>query len=203
MRESSAAEFDELLREHVPALFRHAFRWTGDVDEAEDLVQEALTRVYPELATLRQVERIRPWVARVMYRIFVDNLRRARRSPVSFVGRSGMTQVPGGDEDEFDHEAADDSREPSMLAEQAFEQERVAAAWSRLGRTHRVVLSLHEIESYSLEEVAAIMEIPVGTVKSRLHRARDRLRALLAEGTGPAAGTCNTPGQLAGAGSGR
>ena len=91
MSDSSAAEFDQLMRGHVRPLYRYAYRWTGDVDQAEDLVQETLTRLYSELPRLREIEQIRPWAARVMYRIFVDQLRRARRSPVVYVGRSGST----------------------------------------------------------------------------------------------------------------
>src|SRR5688572_13166511 len=189
LMDEAAAEFDLLLRGHVPALYRYAYRWTGDVDQAEDLVQETLTRLYPELAMLREIEQIRPWAARVMYRIFIDGLRRSRRSPVSFVGRSGTTGAFIDDEGEED-EAADQTWDPAVLAEQALDRERILAAWPRLMEQHRVVLSLHEIEGYSLEEVAAIVGVPVGTTKSRLNRARHRLRALLTEGTNSYVETC-------------
>jgi RNA polymerase sigma factor (sigma-70 family) len=173
----------------VRPLYRYAYRWTGDVDQAEDLVQETLTRLFTELHHLRQIEQPRPWAARVMYRIFVDWLRRAHRSPVFFVGRSGSTgAILEDDGEEID--APDESWDPEVLAEQAFERERIAAAWARLHEQHRVVLSLHEIEGYSLEEVANIIEIPLGTTKSRLHRARQRLRELLTEGTNSPAPTC-------------
>src|SRR5215217_7943663 len=79
---NAAAEFDQLLRDHVPSLYRSAYRWTGSEHRAEDLVQELLVRLYPKLAELRGVERLRPWVMRVMYRIFVDQVRRERSSPV-------------------------------------------------------------------------------------------------------------------------
>src|SRR6186713_3002626 len=102
MIDKSAAEFDQLLRGHVRPLYRYAYRWTGDVDQAEDLVQETLTRLYPELPKLREIEQLRPWVARVMYRLFVDWLRRAHRSPVSFVGRSGSTGEFLEDDEEDD-----------------------------------------------------------------------------------------------------
>ena len=180
MSDSLAADFDFLMRRHVPTLYRYAYRWTRDVDQAEDLVQEALIRLYQEMPQLKEIEMLRPWAARVMYRIFVDNLRRAHRSPVTFVGRSGATGLLD-DEDE-DSEAADETLEPAALTEQALQRERISAAWVRLHEQHRVVLSLHEIEGYSLEEVAAIVEVPVGTAKSRLHRARKHLRALLTGG---------------------
>jgi len=192
MSDSSAVEFDLLMRGHVRPLYRYAYRWTGDVDQAEDLVQETLTRLYSELPRLRQIEQIRPWAARVMYRIFVDQLRRARRSPVVYVGRSGVTGECLEGEDE-PVEAGDEAWNPEVLTDQAFELERITAAWARLHEQHRVVLSLHEIEGYSLDEVAHIIEVPVGTAKSRLNRARNRLRTLLNDGTNSSAPACNSP----------
>src|SRR4029079_7130230 len=100
MSDSSAVEFDLLMRGHVRPLYRYAYRWTGDVDQAEDLVQETLTRLYSDMPRLREIERVRPWAARVMYRIFLDWLRRTRRSPVVYVGRSGATGESFDDEDE-------------------------------------------------------------------------------------------------------
>lgn len=166
MNDSPAEEFDQLMRGHIRSLYRYAYRWTGDVDQAEDLVQETLTRLYSEVPRLREIQSLRPWAARIMYRIFVDWLRRARRSPVLF-------------QDTEDIDTPDESLDPALLAEQALQQERVVEAWGRLHEQHRVVLSLHEIEGYSLEEVASIIEVPLGTTKSRLHRARQSLRELL------------------------
>jgi RNA polymerase sigma factor (sigma-70 family) len=180
MTESPAAEFEQLMRGHVRTLYRYAYRWTRDVDQAEDLVQDALTRLYQEMPQLREIELLRPWAARVMYRIFVDTLRRTRRSPVSFVGRSGWTGAPLDDEDD-EAEAADETWEPAALTEQALQRELISGAWARLHPQHRAVLSLHDIEGYSLEEVATIIEVPLGTAKSRLHRARKHLRALLTD----------------------
>lgn len=192
MSDSAAEEFDQLMRGHVRPLYRYAFRWTGDADQAEDLVQETLTRLFSELPRLREIEQIRPWAARVMYRIFVDWLRRANRSPVVFVGRSGATGEPLDDENEH-VEARDDAWSTEELTEKAFERERIVTAWAGLAQHHRVVLSLYDIEGYSLEEVAQIIEVPVGTAKSRLSRARNRLRELLNDGTDSGSPTCNPP----------
>lgn len=189
-RDPTTAEFDLLLRGHVRPLYRYAYRWTGDVDQAEDLVQETLTRLFFELPRLREIEQVRPWAARVMYRIFVDWLRRAQRSPIMYVGRSGSTGRLLDDEDE-EMEAPDNTWDPVELTERALERERFIEAWPQLHEQHRVVLSLHEIEGYSLEEVATIIEVPIGTAKSRLHRARNRLRQLLSEGTISPAPACN------------
>lgn len=171
---NAAAEFDHLLREHVPALYRAAYRWTGAVDRAEDLVQELLVRLYPKLDELRGLDRIKPWALRVMYRIFVDQVRRERSSPVQF------GSDPPDDNEEEAQELIDLSAGPAELLEQELTQERVLAAWERLSEEHRVVLSMHDIEDYSLPELAQIMDVPLGTLKSRLHRARAKLKDLLA-----------------------
>ena len=171
----AAAEFDQLLREHVPALYRAAYRWTGAVDRAEDLVQELLVRLYPKLEELRALERIRPWALRVMYRIFVDQIRRERNSPVQFGAES---REDSGDEE--GQEFIDPAEGPAELLEQHLTQERVLAAWEALGAEHRVVLSMHDIEDYSLPELSQIMGVPIGTLKSRVHRGRAKLRELLA-----------------------
>jgi RNA polymerase sigma factor (sigma-70 family) len=176
---TDAAQFDRLFREHVPALYRSAYRWTGTVDRAEDLVQELLVRLYPRLHELLRLERIRPWALRVMYRIFIDQLRRDRNSPVHF-GIDSKSASDDSTEEEENDLSIDPAAGPLELAEQELTQARVLRAWSLLGEEHRVVLSMHDIEDYSLPEAAQILDVPLGTMKSRLHRARARLRELLA-----------------------
>jgi RNA polymerase sigma-70 factor (ECF subfamily) len=173
---SDAVEFERLLREHVPALYRSAYRWTGAVDRAEDLVQQLLVRLYPRLAELRALDQLRPWALRVMYRIFVDQLRRERASPVQF----GADPVASDDLPAEDDAWVDPGPGPPELTDREVTQERLLRAWERLGEEHRMVLSMHDIEDYTLPELARIMDIPLGTLKSRLHRARARLRELLA-----------------------
>jgi RNA polymerase sigma-70 factor (ECF subfamily) len=112
-----------------------------------------------------------------MYRIFVDQLRRERSSPVQF-GADPIVDEEGA---AAENDAwLDTGPGPQDLVEQEITQERLLRAWERLGEEHRVVLAMHDIEDYTLPELAQIMEIPLGTLKSRLHRARARLRELLA-----------------------
>jgi RNA polymerase sigma factor (sigma-70 family) len=179
-----AEEFDRLLRPLLPVLFRQAFRWTAARDQAEDLVQELLVRLYPRLDELAALDQVQPWAMRVMYRIFVDQHRRASNSPV----RPAHELRAGGeapDEDPLDR-FPDESPEPFELVERELLGERLAAAWATLGEDHRMVISLHDIEGYRLEELSAMLDVPVGTLKSRLHRARAQLRERL--GTEPSGG---------------
>lgn len=166
-------------------LFRHAFRWTAARDQAEDLVQELLVRLYPRLDELAALDRVQPWVLRVMYRIFVDQHRRTARSPVR-----PAHEMPGlvedGEEDPGER-FADEAPQPPELVERHLSGERLAAAWAVLSEDHRVVVALHDIEGYRLDELSAMLEVPVGTLKSRLHRARAQLRRLLTTEPFPAA----------------
>lgn len=172
---TAAAEFDRLLRDHVPTLYRCAYRWTGASDRAEDLVQELLLCLYPKLDELRIVDNVRPWALRLMYRIFIDQLRRERSSPMQFGAPPANDALVDNERDELigEHE------EPPELVEQQLTQERIEAAWTQLAEEHRVVLSLHDIEGYSLVELSPLMEVPLGALKSRLNSARTRLHGLL------------------------
>jgi RNA polymerase sigma factor (sigma-70 family) len=178
-RSRAAVEFERLLEPLIPVLFRHAYRWTAARDQAEDLVQELLLRLYPRLDELADLDRVQPWVLRVMYRIFVDQYRRESRSPV----RPGHELPAGadGESTEPGERFADEGPSTLEQVESELTQESLLAAWNRLGEDHRVVLAMHDIEGYRLEEVSEMLEVPVGTLKSRLHRARARMRDLLSK----------------------
>lgn len=174
-----AAEFERLLRPLLPSLYRQAFRWTLARDRAEDLVQELLVRLYPRLDELAALDRVQPWALRVMYRMFVDQYRREGNSPVR-----PMHELPDSEEhtgEDPGERFADEAPQPPELVERELTGQRLAAAWSMLGEDQRIVVAMHDVEGYRLEELSGILEVPVGTLKSRLHRARARLRELLTE----------------------
>lgn len=168
------SEFEDLLRPHVEFLYRLAWRFTGSAADAEDLVQDVLIKLFPRTRELSAVEQLRPWLARVLYRQYVDSTRRRARSPVT----QQATETEG-DEDPLDGFAgAEDS--PEEQAERGQLHERILHALARLNPEQRAVVTLHDIEGYSLAELETTLDTPVGTLKSRLHRARRHLRALLA-----------------------
>src|SRR5258706_11531281 len=77
-----ALNFEDLLRPQVEYLYRLAWRFTGSVADAEDLVQDVLIKLFPRTQELLEIEKLRPWLARVLYNQFVDSVRRQARSPV-------------------------------------------------------------------------------------------------------------------------
>jgi RNA polymerase sigma factor (sigma-70 family) len=176
-RQTPWSEFERLLTPLIPVFYRHAYRWTASQDEAEDLVQELLLRLYPRLEELAALERLQPWALKVMYRIFVDQLRRRRNSPVR-----PMDELPHNSPDSGDSPldaCMDPAPGPPELVERELTADRLEAAWQRLGEHQRIVVALHDVEGYGLEEISELLDVPTGTLKSRLHRARARLRELL------------------------
>jgi len=152
-------------------LYRLAWRLTGRKAEAEDLFQELLIRAYGKLDDLVNIDEPGSWLARVMYNLFIDEQRRFARRRMLMVEEGelpgdGLAGMPGKDD-------------PARDLEQWQRFERLDAALSQLSDEHRIIVLLHDTEGYKLDEIHVLMNVPVGTVKSRLHRARARLREIL------------------------
>jgi RNA polymerase sigma factor (sigma-70 family) len=164
---NAAQRFDSLVRPHYDTLFRVAYRFTGSRHDAEDLVQETCTRAWRHLDRIAGLEDPRGWLICVMRRLFIDQTRSYERANVS--------HFEDGDEDVF----ASGERGPAEHTESELIARRVARSWRKLGREQRTLLALHDVEGYSLSELEEFTGLKIGTIKSRLHRARIRLGRLL------------------------
>lgn len=180
------AQFDQLVRPHLDHLYKLAYRFTGTADRAEDLVQDLLVRVYPRCEELAGIEWLRPWLTRVMYRIFIDQVRHDARSPHMPIADSGLANEFTDEGDPY-AEVPDTAPGPEDELEMHFDRERLTRAWEQLNPDHRALLTLFEIEGYTLQELEVMLECARGTLKSRLSRARSRLADLLrdTEPSGP------------------
>ncbi len=165
--QDKANRFQKLVEPHFERLYRLAVRLTGSRNDAEDLVQETLTRLYADADSLSAVADLGPYLSRVLYNRFVDEHRAAKRRPLTLVGDK---ELP---------EAADDAAGPARLSEAGSDASRLTQALSKLSEEHRQLVLLHDAEGYSLREIEAITGTTIGTLKSRLSRARARLRDLL------------------------
>ena len=169
----SPDEFSELLRPHLPAMYRLAFRFTGRQFDAEDLLQELLTRLYIHSERLAAVEILRPWLARALYNLHIDQCRARSRTPFGHL-QAAETGEEGGIAAQQDPRAS-----PASEAETTILRQHLSAAVAELPEEQQAIVIFHDVEGYELHEAAAILGIPLGTAKSRLHRARDRLRGYL------------------------
>ena len=134
-------EFRELVAPHLAALYRSAYRLTGNRADAEDVVQEVCVRAYTHLATLRSLEQPKSWLLKIAYRVFVDGARRRVRSPV---------RATAEDFDATRHDRR--ARAPRRAPKASSPSAALLAALAALDREQRALLALH-VEGYSLAEL--------------------------------------------------
>ncbi|MBI2571967.1 MAG: sigma-70 family RNA polymerase sigma factor [Candidatus Schekmanbacteria bacterium] len=176
--QGNTTAFDELVRRHERAAFNVAYRMLGSYDEASDLVQDAFLRAYRALATFRQDAAFSTWLHRILVNLCINRRKRwkvwRRKQTVSL-------DEPLGDEDGptvGDMLSGDvPSPHDTVVSEQ--QARRIQHAIAELAPDHRAIVILRDIEGRAYDEIAAILEISEGTVKSRLNRARARLRKSL------------------------
>lgn len=168
------AAFEELLQRHMRQIYRVAYRLTGKQDDAEDLAQEAIVEAF------RAFDRYQPgtyfdrWVYRIMTRTHIDTVRRrGRRREVSLDAPIAATG------DSLAALLGDVRDDPQYQTEVTHLDGEIQAALDRLPEEFRTAVVLADIEGLSYDEVAAAVGCPVGTVRSRLHRARDMMRQAL------------------------
>ena len=172
----SADNFDALMRPQLDKLYRLGFRLTGERADAEDLVQDVLIKAYERRDELTSIAALGAWLARVLYNQFIDKQRQYARRRLRSVPLDDET-VPQRDHDQH-------APTPEQQATLQFDITRLNKALAELSLEHRAVLLMHDSEGYKLHEIQTITGVSLGTLKSRLHRARARLRELLkADGT--------------------
>jgi RNA polymerase sigma-70 factor, ECF subfamily len=163
-------EFEELALPHLRSLLRVARRLSPDSAAAEDLVQETYLLAWRGFGRFRPGTNMRAWLFRILMNAFYGQGRKQRTSPVVVPLPStedeGITAVQTGST--FQTEAG------------ALESAELSRAFEELAADHRAVLLLGVVEGFTCEEMAEILSIPMGTVMSRLSRARQALRARLA-----------------------
>lgn len=186
--DASQTAFAEIVRPHLRRLYRFAFRLTASAADAEDLVQEVMIKVYERRDELTSIGDLGPWLGRVLYNQFVDNARRYARQRFHTVHPNSPDGGNAGVEELASHEPG-----PEQLTVAEFDISRINVALAQLSLEHRAVVLMHDSEGYKLEEIQTITGVPLGTLKSRLHRARARLREILtADGTFSADSSCNS-----------
>lgn len=170
-KRSQPMDFDGLMRPHLDMLYRLALRFCQQQHDAEDLVQDLMTKLYQRRDDLEDKQNLKAWLATSLYHLFIDGTRKRNRSPLQLV------------DDETTFYEGTPSRElgPEQQLSQAQRLKKMQHAFNQLSEEHRAVLALHDIEGYKLSELVEMLDIPLGTLKSRIHRARGRIRDLLRE----------------------
>ena len=168
------AAFEELLGRHLRQIYRVAFRLTGSRDDAEDLAQEAVIEAFRAFDRYQPGTHFDRWVYRIMTHTHIDIVRRRRRRPE--VSLDAAVRSTG---DALSSLLGDIRDDPQHQTELTHLDGEIQTALGRLPDEFRQAIVLADIEGLSYDEVAVAVGCPVGTVRSRLHRARAMLRQAL------------------------
>lgn len=162
--------FGELIRRHQDRLFNAVLRVVDNNEDAADVVQEAFLNAYQSLNSFKGDSEFFTWLYRIAFNAAIS-LRRKRKAIVSIDGLPEDKSVDPVDPSEYS--------QPGTALERLEEDAQLASALRRLSPEHRAILVLKDLEGQKYEDIAAVLDVPIGTVRSRLHRARMELRELL------------------------
>lgn len=163
--------FGQLVTRYQERLFGTLVTMLGSVEDARDVAQEAFVQAYQKLESFRGQSAFYSWLFRIALNSSVDHHRRQRRPTVSIDAAREQT---GAEPTDLHTETS-----PSFRIERTERQKLVQLALSKLSPEYRQVLILKEMEDMKYEEIAAVVKIPVGTVRSRIHRGRAELKEIL------------------------
>ena len=153
--------YEALIAPHMDSLFKVAFQYTGNQHDAEDLLQDLLLYLFTKQNEMNEIDKLKPWLMRCLYNRFVDMYRKKQRQPaIENIDDEKIQPL-------FKHFDNHQSEE---------HKDEIYGALNALSADQRAVVTLHDINGYTLPELSEIMTVPLGTLKSNLHRARAILK---------------------------
>lgn len=170
-RDGDAAAFGQLVEAYEKRVFNLAYRMCGNREDAADLAQEALVRAYRAMRRFREQAQFSTWLYRIVVNVCLDYQRSRMRHPTV-----SLDEPVAGDDGDIPRQIEADILDPSAEYERMETQETVHRAIGKLNEDHRAVVVLRDIQGLAYEEIADVLGVALGTVKSRLNRARMALK---------------------------
>jgi len=171
------AAYDELVRTYSASIFHVAYRMLGESAEASDVVQEIFLKVFRNISGFKGEAALKTWIFKIAFSEILNRLRwwkrRHRFTTVS------LDDQPNGNGTGPGHSLASSSPTPEQVLQSKEQETAIQQALGRLSREHRSIIVLRDIEGFSYNEIADVLGVSIGTVKSRLARARGDLKKSL------------------------
>lgn len=168
-----ANAFETLVLEYEKNVYNIALRMTGNSEDAVDMTQEAFIKAYNSLQSFRGDSKFSVWLYRIVSNVCLDFLRSKNRRPTVSLS------VEDDDGEDAQLDVADESQSPELLLDRKLTRDSVRRGLDSLPPDYRQILLLREIQGLSYDEIAQALSLEVGTVKSRIFRARKRLCTFL------------------------
>src|SRR5213594_3815779 len=177
LKANEDAAYDELVRMYSSPIYHVAYRMTGDAAEASDAVQDIFLKVFRNIGGFKGEAALKTWIFKIAFSEILNRLRwwkrRHRFSTVS------LDDQPNGNGTGPGHSLASSSPTPEQVLQSKEQETAIQQALGRLSREHRSIIVLRDIEGFSYNEIADVLGISIGTVKSRIARARGDLKKSL------------------------
>ncbi len=165
--------FEKLVKEYEKNVYNLALRMTGNSEDAADMSQEAFIKAYNSITSFRGDSKFSVWLYRIVSNVCLDFLRsRSRKQTVSL-------SAENDDGEDVELDIADETQSPELLLDRSMTRDAVRRGLAALPPDHREILLLREIQGLSYEEIADVLGLEEGTVKSRIFRARKKLCSFL------------------------
>ena len=163
--------YRELIGRYRRQVYTLALRMMRSAEDAEDVTQETFIRMFRALERYDPTRPFGAWIQTIATRLCIDHLRRRRLNPISMFQRDTQS------EEEYVIEVEDPGPGPDVLTQHEQESQRADALIDSLPEHYRIVVMLRHVQDLSYEEIAEALHLPLGTVKARIHRARELLKS--------------------------
>lgn len=176
IRKRDTESLSEFVKTNLPKIFQLSFRLCKNSNEAEDLTQDVFVKAIQSIQTFRGESALSTW----LYRITINTWKNKIRWAMTHTKKESSLSANGdGEKSSLEENLKENNPTPEKMAEKKETQSRVQIALSELSSDDQLIISLKDIEDKSYDDISTILEINLGTVKSRLSRARERLREKL------------------------
>lgn len=168
-------DFNEEILPHLDAMYNFALRLTTDPNDAEDLVQDTIVKAYRFFDSYEKGTNAKAWLFRILKNSYINTYRKKSKKP---------NQVDYDEVATFYETIRDERTDTSDLEDRMFRElidDHISEALDELPEDFRTVVLLCDVEGFTYEEIANMLDVPIGTIRSRLHRGRNLLRSQLME----------------------